>query len=165
MAERNALPYLKFFLLISLLLIWGSLAFKIYRKYFKKPDVQPKSSSSYSPKKNHNNDEEEYSLSLNYQDPFNNNISSSETENEHNVSSVVPSPIPVPPEPIQFPMIEYKGFIRLKNGQPAALISSKNKTFNWHFGEEIENASLVSIWEDSIVINYLGHFRTYRKNQ
>jgi len=60
----------------------------------------------------------------------------------------------LPPKPIVFPNIQYKGTLKLKSGKTVALVAFDGRNVHLRSGEKFGDVLLASITEDSIKVRF-----------
>jgi hypothetical protein len=152
-------------LLVLLLVIWGGLVYRIYSRYFRKP-VQVASTAARAPRAAAvAYTDEPYELLLNYANPFDVGWDQPPPPAVDSVpapAATPPAP-PTPPVEIEFPPLEYRGFIHLKNGRTVAVVALGPRLVHWQVREKIDELTLLNLYGDSIRVQYQGKKRVYRR--
>jgi hypothetical protein len=142
----------KYLLFGALAIVWGVLGYQVYKR------VEPKAAQvgrtvGGKPVRKHAN-LDSFLLSEGYDDPFLKaskpvSIRSNPPKIKRPVSNVATKPL-LPPKPIQFPDIQYKGTLKLKTGKTVALVAFEGKNIHLRIGEKFGDVLLTGIAEDSI---------------
>lgn len=166
--EKNTTKY---FLGIVLLSIWGLLGYRVYNKMRPKNDWKPVAQTIVLD--NNQIKQDSFTLLLNYNNPFqvNKNIRMPQAVLADNSDSKQNLPQQQyvskkqrvqnalkkkKTEPVPFPMVSYKGNIKLKNGRTVALVNIDNQIMNLGKGEEHGKVLLRKIYSDSIQVRFEG---------
>lgn len=165
---------------IALVAIWGLVIYKIVDAMKDKdtPNIAPitywQDSTNTTVNKN-------YQLHLGYNDPFlktinfvSNYSNDSDfdngfetTEIQQNLSTppaTIANLLPQKPKKVQFPSMEYLGFvINKQNGQSLAIMKHDKKTYRVRQGDKIANCYVLSIQRDSIEVSLKGQIKTVKR--
>jgi len=153
-----------FFLLGTVLLIWGGIFLKVFATFFS----QEKNAHSISIRKSLENRVEYeatmYSIKANYRDPFLGNSASIENESvsppgerverKEPARKVLPKIIEAP---VDWSFVKYLGSIRNSgNGKKIALVSIRNQEMMIEEGMEHDGLKCLKYYRDSIIVIYQG---------
>ncbi|MEL6863594.1 MAG: hypothetical protein AAFP19_04205 [Bacteroidota bacterium] len=149
----------KYFLGLALFAVWGLVGYRLYTKLYKSNQaylLPPPIEISDAPAT-----DDSFTLSLDYRDPF---LDKKLSRPKAVQVKQVAKKVNVPPKPkaktpiktVEFPDMQYKGNIALKDGRQVALVSINGEIVNLGLGESYEQVALMEIEQDSIQIGYRG---------
>ena len=166
---------------VALVAIWGLVIYRVVDA-MKGKDVPNIAPITYWIDSTNTNLKETFQLHLGYNDPFLKTVNLSTDypiiNNENNESQAeitletpstevlgqttsIANLLPQTPQKIQFPKIEYIGFIANKqNGKSLAIMKHNNKTYRVRFGDKIAKCSVISIERDSVQVSLKGQIRS-----
>ena len=165
---------------VALVAIWGLVIYRVVDA-MKGKDVPNIAPITYWIDSTNTNLKETFQLHLGYNDPFlktvslgmDYSINNENNESQVEITSETPSTevsgqatsianlLPQTPQKIQFPKIEYIGFIANKqNGKSLAIMKHNNKTYRVRFGDKIAKCSVISIERDSVQVSLKGQIRS-----
>lgn len=147
-----------YILLPAVLVIWGSIFYKIYTSV-KGTDIPESLASMKNMKEEPQEKEDTFSLLLNYRDPF---------LGKHggvvNRPAIKASDEKTKVQKIQWPNIIYHGFIKNKSTKKVlALLEINGRESNIAAGNTIEGVSVKKIFKDSIIVAFKGEKKTIKK--
>lgn len=176
MKDNNKTKYL---LGLLLALVWGLVGFRLYTKYLKgSPNINIK--TNYIVEESPTIVLDTFTLIKNYSDPFQyadvQEIGTEKATNFFNTPNYprYPTISVEPPKQeikimapviINFPNIQYKGFIKSKQGRVVALINVEGNVSNLAINENLKGVKLTNIYEDSIQVEFKNQFKTILKVQ
>ncbi len=150
----------KYFLFVAMAAVWGILGYQVYKRMNPATEQNPLAEAVRDIRKTAAA-LDTFSIPLNYPDPFLKGIkqmptrSTAITANRPKTAvNPVAKPAPSPPKPVIFPVIQYKGTLRLKSGKTVALVAFDGKNVHLLQGEKHQEVELAKIYEDSIKVKF-----------
>lgn len=136
-------------LTIILLIVWGTIGYKIYSNTHPTDAVVPAGLSvHFSPPKME--ESEDYSLSLEYDDPFISKKTEKKVEKENK-----------PVNQVNWPDIKYKGCI-YHGKSMMGIVEIKGKSFFMRKGETVENIKIVNIYKTSLDVIFNNERKSFK---
>ncbi len=151
----------KLFLGILLLSVWSIFGYRMYERKNKANITYPM--ANIPEHKATATEREAFALLLNYKDPF---LAERSNRSRKTNTSVLPKPQAVTSKhnrkakkvekkkEVPFPKIEYKGNVKMVNGQQKAIVKMDNDIHHWRSGERKDDLLLERIFEDSIQMRF-----------